>query len=328
MTFLLIKQSRPGCGVLPLLLSLFALISCTRNTSGIREQGVYLPLKTPQGTIIVRLFAEEAPVGVAHLLALAEGAGRLEFTVSQDLSSTVVYLDRRGGANPYGTIPVETIEGMTPASKGFLLWKSNGYASTDGSLMVTTDAFLRGDNGYGIIGYIRRGGEIIDSLDPGDVVSMGKAIRIGKEAQAIRVDDETLQRAVNDLRKREEEMVRKSIAARLPDGEYWDDTFFVVLKEEGTGRNAGGEGIISLHCTLRYLNGDLIYTTRLEAPLLFAVDSEMFGEPWRSFLSGVREDDRWIVAMSPDNSLPLSDLSEELYRDYLVYHIDILSVVP
>ena len=79
-----------------------------------REPGVYATLKTNEGTIVCRLFEEEAPITVKNFIDLAEGSREWTHPTTRAKSNDKLY----DGTIFHRVIPDFMIQGGDPAGTG------------------------------------------------------------------------------------------------------------------------------------------------------------------------------------------------------------------
>jgi peptidyl-prolyl cis-trans isomerase A (cyclophilin A) len=161
-----------------------------------RTPGLYATLNTTEGTIVCRLFEQEAPKTVANFIELAEGKREWTHPKTNQKSSTPLY----NGSIFHRVIPSFMIQGGDPAGTGFggpgyrfedetkgsphkfnkagKLAMANAGPNTNGSQFFITVAatdWLTGN--HTIFGEVVEGQEVVDRISKVNRNSQDKPLK-------------------------------------------------------------------------------------------------------------------------------------------------------
>ncbi|MFY0604169.1 MAG: peptidylprolyl isomerase [Flavobacteriaceae bacterium] len=187
------------------LLFLSVVLAACNSKYDTLEDGVYADIETAKGSIILELYAKDAPMTVANFITLAEGTNP---KVSDSLKGKKYY----NGIKFHRVVKNFVIQGGDPAGSGLggpgykfqdefpkdstgnLLYKHDspgvlsmanpGPPSTNGSqFFITHRAIPHLDGKHSVFGKVVIGQNVVDSIAQNDVITSVKIIRKGTEAK-------------------------------------------------------------------------------------------------------------------------------------------------
>ena len=190
-----------------LILILFASITASRLMAASPSpsdsplylpDGLYAKIITPRGTIIARLFDQEAPLTVTNFVGLAEGAlgpnpGKPFYdglTFHRVVPGFVIQ-----GGDPLGTgdgdpgyeFPDEFSPKLRHDSIGVLSMANSGPDTNGCQFFITLDAENQLNYLHSVFGRVVSGLEVLPQVQKGDKMEV-KILRIGAAAKAFRAD--------------------------------------------------------------------------------------------------------------------------------------------
>jgi cyclophilin family peptidyl-prolyl cis-trans isomerase len=168
-------------------------------------EGIYAKITTPRGTIIVRLFDQDAPMTVTNFVGLAEGSlgpnqGKPFYdglTFHRVVPGFVIQ-----GGDPLGTgygdpdyeFPDEFSPKLRHDSIGVLSMANSGPDTNGCQFFITLDAENQLNYLHSVFGKVVSGLEVLPQVQQGDKMEV-KILRLGAAAKAFRAD----QAAFNEL---------------------------------------------------------------------------------------------------------------------------------
>ena len=168
--------------------------------------GLYAKITTPRGTIIARLFDQDAPLTVTNFVGLAEG------TLGPDpgkpfydglIFHRVVPGFVIQGGDPLGTgdgdpgyeFPDEFSPKLRHDSIGVLSMANSGPDTNGCQFFITLDAENQLNFLHSVFGKVVSGLEVLPQVQPGDKMEV-KILRLGAVARAFRADQATFKELI------------------------------------------------------------------------------------------------------------------------------------
>jgi cyclophilin family peptidyl-prolyl cis-trans isomerase len=198
-----------------LILILFSLLTASRvlaassSSSDIPAplpDGLYAKITTPRGTIIARLFDQDAPLTVTNFVGLAEGTlgpnpGKPFYdglTFHRVVPGFVIQ-----GGDPLGTgdgdpgyeFPDEFSSKLRHDSIGVLSMANSGPDTNGCQFFITLDAENQLNFLHSVFGKVVSGLEVLPEVQQGDKMEV-KILRLGAAARAFRADQATFKELI------------------------------------------------------------------------------------------------------------------------------------
>ena len=258
-----------------LLISILTLNSCNMNNYSDLSDGLYADLETSKGNIILELYYEQAPTTVSNFVALAEG----NHPVVDDQHEGKRYYD---GLKFHRVIEDFMIQGGDPTGTGSggpgyqfddefneelkhdgpgVLSMANAGPGTNGSQFFITHVETPWlDGKHSIFGKVNSGQDVVDKIEQDDIIKTVKVIRIGEAAKSFNApknfENYISEKSEADILRAEAE---KESLEKLSEGmQETESGLKYKISKEGTGPNAKKDDLLSVHYSLKLIDGSEI----------------------------------------------------------------------
>ena len=258
-----------------LLISILTLNSCNMNNYSDLSDGLYADLETSKGNIILELYYEQAPTTVSNFVALAEG----NHPVVDDQHEGKRYYD---GLKFHRVIENFMIQGGDPTGTGSggpgyqfddefneelkhdgpgVLSMANAGPGTNGSQFFITHVETPWlDGKHSIFGKVNSGQDVVDKIEQDDIIKKVKVIRIGEAAKSFNApknfENYISEKSEADILRAEAE---KESLEKLSEGmQETESGLKYKISKEGTGPNAKKDDLLSVHYSLKLVDGSEI----------------------------------------------------------------------
>ena len=258
-----------------LLISILTLNSCNMKNYSDLSDGLYADLETSKGNIILELYYEQAPTTVSNFVALAEG----NHPVVDDQHEGKRYYD---GLKFHRVIENFMIQGGDPSGTGSggpgyqfddefneelkhdgpgVLSMANAGPGTNGSQFFITHVETPWlDGKHSIFGKVNSGQDVVDKIEQDDIIKKVKVIRIGEAAKSFNApknfENYISEKSEADILRAEAE---KESLEKLSEGmQETESGLKYKISKEGTGPNAKKDDLLSVHYSLKLVDGSEI----------------------------------------------------------------------
>jgi cyclophilin family peptidyl-prolyl cis-trans isomerase len=201
-------------------LSFFALKTATaapqQNAANPHNlpDGLYSEITTPKGVIVCELYYKKTPMTVANYVGLAEGTlgpePRRPFYDGSPYHRVVAGFVLQGGGRPRGegrggrlgySFPDELVPGLRHDAAG-VLQMANGGPNTNGSQhCIMLGPSQRLNYLHTVFGRVVRGEDVPAQVVQDEVMERVRILRIGKEAQEFKTDEESFKALVDKAKR-------------------------------------------------------------------------------------------------------------------------------
>ena len=239
------------------------------------SDGLYADLETSKGNIILELYYEQAPTTVSNFVALAEG----NHPVVDDQHEGKRYYD---GLKFHRVIENFMIQGGDPTGTGSggpgyqfddefneelkhngpgILSMANAGPGTNGSQFFITHVETPWlDGKHSIFGKVNSGQDVVDKIEQDDIIKKVKVIRIGEAAKSFNApknfENYISEKSEADILRAEAE---KESLEKLSEGmQETESGLKYKISKEGTGPNAKKDDLLSVHYSLKLVDGSEI----------------------------------------------------------------------
>lgn len=261
------------------------------------ENGIYAKFNTEKGDILIQLTYDKTPGTVGNFVGLAEG--NLENDIRPQGKP---YYD---GLKFHRVISDFMIQGGCPSGSGTggpgyqfddefhpdlkhdrpgVLSMANAGPGTNGSqFFITHVATPWLDNNHTVFGYVIEGQDVVDAIEPNDVINSLEVIRVGEEAQkwnaieAFRTFEGAREKRLEEEKQRSEAELDKISQGfeKTPSGLRYQIT------EKGNGKKAEKGNTVSVHYRGKLANGQEFDSSfKRNQPLEFVVGIGQVIEGW------------------------------------------------
>ena len=267
---------RSGLALLPTAIAL-ALAACASGEQRPKlDDGLYAELKTTHGTIYLKLEYQRVPLTVANFVGLAEGTIGFQNRAAERYYDGLTFHrvipdfmvqggDPRGDGSggPGYTFPDEIVPDLVHDQPGVLSMANAGPHTNGSQFFITHVATPWLDGRHTVFGRVIHGQDVVNAVNPGDMIEELNILRIGAAAEAFVIDqarfDELLaqvgggsQRAAAEERADAERI----IAANWPEAMASDSglRYLITVAGTGTGKPQAGQ-TVTVHYTGKLLDG-------------------------------------------------------------------------
>lgn len=261
------------------------------------ENGIYAKFNTEKGDILIQLTYDKTPGTVGNFVGLAEG--NLENDIRPQGKP---YYD---GLKFHRVISDFMIQGGCPSGSGTggpgyqfddefhpdlkhdrpgVLSMANAGPGTNGSqFFITHVATPWLDNNHTVFGYVIEGQDVVDAIEPNDVINSLEIIRVGEEAQkwnaieAFRTFEGAREKRLEEEKQRSEAELDK-----ISQGfEKTSSGLRYQITEKGNGKKAEKGNTVSVHYRGKLANGQEFDSSfKRNQPLEFVVGIGQVIEGW------------------------------------------------
>jgi cyclophilin family peptidyl-prolyl cis-trans isomerase len=302
-----------------LLLVMGAALLYAQERAQSPSDGLYAEMETSKGTIVLSLAYKKAPMTVANFVGLAEGT--IEFknrsgkrfydglTFHRVIEDFMIQ-----GGDPFGNgqggpgyaFPDEFHLSLRHDGPGILSMANSGPNTNGSQFFITHKATPWLDGKHAVFGHVVKGQEVVNAIEQGDVIKKVRILRVGDDAGAFRVNQQTFDRMTADAWKGIEERKRQKRASDMElIGRKWPDAkttksglMYMVLKD-GKGPSPKTGQPVTVHYTGMLLDERVFDSSRErgEAAVL-PVGRLMPG--WNEALLVMKRGERRILIIPPE----------------------------
>jgi peptidylprolyl isomerase len=283
-------------------------------------EGLYAEMKTPRGTILLRLEHELAPLTVSNFVGLAEGTiafqGRTAGKPFYDgLSFHRVLADfmiqggdpaGNGSGGPGYRVPDEIVPELAHDGPGILSMANSGPDTNGSQFFITHEATPWLDGFHAVFGRVVRGQEVVQAVRQGDRIESLRILRVGERAQAFRVTQGSFDRLLAQAPARKKELAARArtlalqqIGARWPAARTTASGLRYVVQKTGSGPSPAQGTPVTVHYTGTLLNG-LVFDSSLQrgSPAVFRVGEVIAG--WNEALLTMKKGEKRLLIVPPE----------------------------
>lgn len=272
-----------------LCLSILMFYSCNNKYKGL-EEGIYADIVTEKGSVVCKLYEQEAPMTVASFITLAEGTNKK----ATDSLQGKKYFD---GLTFHRVVPDFVIQGGDPLANGMggpgyifqdefakdsanvLIHKHNaagvlsmanpGPDSNGSQFFITLKPTPWLDNKHTVFGKVVRGMEVVDSIKQKDKIVSVNIVRLGNKAKsfnALEVFDTEManfDKVILERLKKEEESKKLFQAKMEIDKAVKTNSGLQILTlQKGKGKTITEATKNTIHYTVYLANGTFIQSSK------------------------------------------------------------------
>ena len=305
-----------------LAIAAFALAATPVLAQNKLKDGLYAKLDTSKGAILLQLEFQKTPMTVANFVGLAEGTkdsnkkqgtpfydGLKFHRVIKDFMIQGGCPQGTGTGGPGYRFPDEFHPSLKHKGPGVLSMANAGPGTNGSQFFITHKATPWLDNKHTVFGHVVQGQKIVDTIARNDSLKKVTIIRVGKSAQAFKVDQKKFDKLVKDAPKRKQAMVElqcQEIIAQLkkkyPKQKVMKTKSglrFVVTKA-GEGEKAGKNKMIAAHYTGKFLDGKVFDSSKGREPIKFTVGVGRVIPGWDEALADMKKGEKRVLIIPPE----------------------------
>jgi len=279
--------------------------------------GLYATISTSRGSIVLRLEFQRAPMTVANFVGLAEGrlkaASGKKYYDGLKFHRVVDNFMIQGG-DPTGTgtggpgyaFPDEFGEGLKHDGPGVLSMANSGTNTNGSQFFITHVATPWLDGKHSVFGRVVSGQEVVNAVKSGDVMRSVKITRVGKDAQAFTVTQESFDKLVLSAQAKASEASKAArdrdlaaIASRWPNATVTPSGLRYVVLEKGAGSSPKDGAKVTCHYKGELLDGTVFDDSYARGkPAEFAIGKVIQG--WNEALVTMKKGERRLLIVPPE----------------------------
>lgn len=283
------------------------------------KDGLYASLNTDKGEIIISLAYDKVPMTVMNFIGLAEGTlnkedidepfydGLIFHRVINDFMIQGGCPKGTGTGGPGYSFPDEFDSSLRHDGPGVLSMANSGPNTNGSQFFITHVETPWLDDKHSVFGKVVSGMDVVNAIEQGDTILTVKILRVGKEAEAFLVTQESFTASVSKLAEREKEKAKKAqevvlqeIENRWPDAVTTASGLKYVVKKEGTGKTTPKYGAtVTVHYTGMLINGQVFDSSiKRGQPAQFAIGQVIEG--WNEALQTMVKGETRLLIIPPE----------------------------
>ena len=266
------------------------------------DNGLYADVQTNKGDILLKLYADEAPMTVANFVSLAEGDNP---KLADSLQGKRFYDNTKfhrvikdfmvQGGDPEGTgkgsAGYRFADEFPNNEKGELIYKhdspgtlsmaNSGPKTNSSQFFITHKATPWLDGKHSIFGKVQIGQSVVDSIQKDDVINKIDIIRVGSDAKnfnAPKVFTAELANVVTKEKEYLEKLAKRKEAFLKEKGVEkavkTKSGLKILELKKGSGKKFNRAIPASMHYTVSLADGKKIQSTEGKKPFTFTLDKQ------------------------------------------------------
>lgn len=304
------------------------------------EPGLYAQIDTSKGRIIATLYYKRVPITVINFAGLAEG--KIESNLGQSKKfydgltfHRVIENFMIQGGDPKGDgtggpgyqFPDEFHPDLRHDSPGILSMANSGPATNGSQFFITHLATPWLDNKHSVFGKVVNGQDIVNKIEKGDKIESVTILRIGKDAEAFKTDNDSFVSAIKqkqaktiELKKADRDKFEAEMKEKYPKAKNIQPGILIVQLTEGKGKMPSKSDSVYAHVTNRLKDGQVVSTTTKTKPHQISLKDENL---FTSILAEMKEGEKRLLMFSYTTlKKPYSDMKADM-----LIEIELLEVI-
>jgi len=281
-------------------------------------------METSKGTILLKLYYDKVPMTVCNFVGLAEGTKELgggskagtRYYDGLTFHRVIPDFMVQGGCplgtgtgGPGYTFPDEIDPSLKHDAPGILSMANAGPGTNGSQFFITHVPTPWLDGKHTVFGYVISGQSVVDAIKQGDVIETLEIIRVGKDAEAFKADQEAFDTLLSTMteRQREKELAameaqNDQIAGLYPDAITTPSGLKYVVVEEGKGDATPAKGTtVTAHYTGKLLDGQKFDSSYdRNDPIKFPVGSGRVIKGWDEAFLSMKKGEKRILIIPPE----------------------------
>lgn len=309
------------------------------------DEGLYAKIVTPSGDIVLSLEYKKTPLTVSNFVGLAEGTiysekgigkpfydGLTFHRVIEDFMIQGGCPKGNGTGGPGYTFPDEFVQELRHSSAGILSMANAGPGTNGSQFFITHKATPWLDDKHTVFGRVVSGQDVVDKIRQGDKITKIEIIRIGKEAEAFKVTQDSFFALVQETQAAEKAKldegrkdILREINTRWPQAIETESGLRYVVEKEGTGEESPVKGgKVTVHYTGTLLDGTVFDSSyNRGTPASFQIGQVIEG--WNEALLGMRRGEKRTLIIPPELGYGKRGYPGVIPPDsYLIFQVELL----
>lgn len=312
------------------LLLLSALLFCSGQPVSSTEEkkmkdGLYAKITTTKGDILLKLHYNKTPLTVINFAGLAEGSLHLggstkptgtPFYNGLTFHRVIANFMIQGGCplgtgtgGPGYTFPDEFDPGLRHDGPGVLSMANAGLGTNGSQFFITHLATPHLDDKHTVFGRVVEGQEVVNKIDKGDTIKQIAILRVGKDAEAFKIDQAAFDATLTAIKEREagaakaqQEKIKKMIKEQWPKAVRSDSGLYYQIEQKGEGKPPAAGTVIKAHYTGRLLLGNRKFDSSYDRgePIAFPVGTGRVIRGWDEALGQMSKGEKRTLIIPPE----------------------------
>jgi len=342
--------------LLSLLLASFFLLSGESIMAQDKQlsDGLYAKIHTDKGEILLKLHYKYTPLTVINFVGLA--GGTLSLGGSNKPIGTPFYDGLKfhrvikgfmiqggcplgtGTGGPGYTFPDEIHPSLKHDSAGVLSMANSGPGTNGSQFFITHGPTPHLDGKHTVFGKVVEGQDIVDAVEQSDVIKKIEIIRVGKEAEEFKTNQEAFDNALAMLKVKEEKeaqdrlaKIKKVIAERWPDARKTPSGLRYIIKKEGTGEPPLAGNTVVVHYTGRLLETNRQFDSSHDRgePIRFQVGTGRVIAGWDEALLTMKKEEKRMLIIPPELAYGSRGAANVIPPDaWLLFEVELINFQP
>ncbi len=231
------------------------------------EDGLYAQFDTNKGQMVVKLYYKQVPMTCINFAGLAQG------TLPSNQGASKKYYDGLifhrvvdnfmiQGGDPTGTgrggpgykFGDEFVKELKHDSAGILSMANAGPNTNGSQFFITHKATPHLDNLHTVFGKVVKGLDVVNKIRKGDKIQTLTILRIGKDAQAFKADEQSFDAAKKNKNKKSLARFQSEMQIRYPNAVSTDSGLMYVVNKKGEGQTPKPGTRVTVHYTGMFKN--------------------------------------------------------------------------
>lgn len=313
--------------------------------------GLYAKIITDRGDILLALYYKKVPLTVTNFVGLAEGT--LSRGKDGKPSGTPFYNGLKfhrvipgfivQGGCPFGTgtggpgytFPDEIDPDLRHSGPGFLSMANAGPDTNGSQFFITLGATNHLNGKHAVFGKVVQGMNVVKAIKPNDVIKKIEIIRVGEEASSFKADQAAFDRALEVIRKKEEQerkerrkAMEELIEKRYPGTEKTASGLRYLVKKKGLGDPPSAGKQIIAHYSGKLLENNRQFDSSYDRgePIRFRVGTGQVIQGWDEALLAMKKGERRILIVPPELAYGSRGAADVIPPDaWLVFDVELIN---
>lgn len=279
--------------------------------------GLYATMATSKGTIVLLLEYQKAPLTVTNFVGLAEGlfkahSGRRYYDGLKFHRVVESFMIQGGDPTGTGTggpgysFPDECSPDLKHDGPGVLSMANSGTNTNGSQFFITHVATPWLDGKHSVFGRVVSGQEVVNAIKQGDTIRSVRIERVGKEAQAFVVTQESFDALVVAARAKGVEAAKAArekdlatIVERWPSAVVTPSGLRYVVLDKGSGPSPTRGTKVTCHYKGELLDGTVFDSSIARGtPAQFTIGKVIEG--WNEALLTMKKGERRTLIIPPE----------------------------
>ena len=309
--------------------------------------GLYAEMQTTRGTILLLLEYQKTPMTVANFVGLAEGTiafkNRSPGRFYDGLTFHRVIKDfmiqggdpmGNGRGGPGHNFPDEFHPDLKHGGPGVLSMANSGPNTNGSQFFITHKATPWLDGRHTVFGHVVSGQDVVDAIQQGDKIENVKILRVGAEAMAFQVTQETFNQMLKEANalareKRKQDRLKniELIQKKWPQAKVTKSGLMYLVSKTGTGPHPEYGDTVTVHYTGSLLDGSVFDSSIARgAPASFKIGQVIQG--WNEALLSMKKGEKRTLIIPPELAYGESGYPGVIPPDaFLILEVELLDYI-